>query len=258
MELNEFQKLALRTESKIDRVNISRENLIHLLSMTICLTEALDGVKKAVFYNKTTKLDNEFIYRLRTVVGIANKLIDECASNGSASKALIAPQGEPNVNPRIFHGIIGNITESGELASALLKSITENEPINAVNVGEEIADGGWYDAILADELNLELPKCYAAVIEKLKIRFPDAYSDVNAELRNLDVECRVLNSIIHSLTSPASTLHLTADGHVNIKGDVVINGYITGMYDPQHNTECTSDAGSSCNSSESSAPCCGD
>lgn len=190
MDLQEFQKLALRTESEVKDIKINREGLANLLHIVVGVTELLDGVKKAVFYNKTTKLDEQSKLHIRNIMRATKALSTQTETGPSASAALQAV-GNPldNVNPRVFHGLIGIVTEAGELAAALLKAVEDPAyQIDAVNVQEEMSDIAWYEAILHDAMSLDWEQGHVNVIEKLRIRYPDKYSDYHADNRNLDAE----------------------------------------------------------------------
>ncbi len=189
MELKEFQGLALRTESRIDGIGLNRANLVTLLKIVVAVSEILDGIKKAAFYNKTAKLEGNFGPLLDTIEHLAHDLYLENEFNGTVNAVLDPNESIPNIDPRVFHGILGIITESGELAAALLKSVADpKHPIDAVNIQEEMSDIAWYKAILHDTLGLDWNQGLANVIEKLRIRYPEKYSDYNADNRNLDAE----------------------------------------------------------------------
>lgn len=189
MELKEFQGLALRTESRIQGINLDKNNLTALLQVVVAITEILDGVKKATFYNKTTKLEGNYVEWLHTIKNLVDGLLVMTEDNGPVGAVMAQEATMTNIDPRVFHGIIGIITESGELASALLKSVEDgNHEMDAVNLQEEMSDIAWYEAILHDTLGLDWGQGLHNVINKLRIRYPEKYSDHAAENRNLDAE----------------------------------------------------------------------
>lgn len=189
MELKEFQGLALRTESKIDGIKLNRGNLISLLRIVVASTEILDGIKKAAFYNKTTKLEENLGKQIDDIRQLVNTLHLTNTLKGPIDTIINPDENIPNVDPRVFHGIIGIITESGELASALLKSLEDPyHTVDAVNIQEEMSDIAWYEAILHDTLKLDWGQGLENVINKLRIRYPDKYSDEAAANRDLDAE----------------------------------------------------------------------
>ena len=60
---------------------------------------------------------------------------------------------EVKVNPRLNHGIMGIVTEVGELLEPFMDE--ENSPwVHIVNIKEEIGDILWYLAIIMDEMSL--------------------------------------------------------------------------------------------------------
>lgn len=190
MELKEFQGLALRTESQIDDIKIDRHYLAQLLRIVVATSELLDGIKKGVFYNKTAKLDDNSKVYLRDIVRATKSLNSGFEGFDKPSTALFANRLPlDNIDPRMFHGLLGILTEAGELGAALLKAVDdENHSIDAVNVQEEMSDIAWYEAIIHDTANLDWGQGLTNVIEKLRIRYPDKYSDYNADNRNLEAE----------------------------------------------------------------------
>lgn len=186
---NEFIPLALRTESQIDSIKTSKNLIVSLLAANIAIAEILDAVKKQVFYGNAKKLNDS---------GVSNAL-DARSQIDSVNSALASLRLSPEdldteiaVNPRVFHGLLGIITESGELAQVLLNAILTDGNIDAINVAEELSDASWYEAILDDELKIDHYQALTNVINKLRIRYPEKFSAENAANRNLDAERQAL------------------------------------------------------------------
>ena len=97
-----------------------------------------------------------------------------------------------DVNPRILHAAIGCVTESGELIDAIKKSVFYGKELDVTNIKEEAGDILWYLAILFDTLGTDFETEMSRVINKLKVRFPDKFTEQDAEVRNLDLERTVL------------------------------------------------------------------
>lgn len=189
MELKQFQGLALRTESTIEGITLHRENLATLLQVVVEVTEILDGIKKAAFYNKTTKLTEQYANRLGNIQTLVEKLSNRVAGRGVIESVIDHTEANGHIDPRVFHGILGIVTESGELTSALLKTLTDDtQPIDPVNIQEEMSDIAWYKAILHDTLGLDWNQGLINVINKLRVRYPDKYSDEAADNRDLERE----------------------------------------------------------------------
>lgn len=145
-----FIQDAIRTESVIEEVMYNKQNLLSTLHSVVLAAEQMDRVKKCVFYEGGQPVTGELI----------------------------------GINPRVFHAIIGNISEAGELAAALLGALSCNKPLDTVNVLEELGDQAWYNAILFDELKVDPDLILYNVISKLKKRFPHKFESERADRNN--------------------------------------------------------------------------
>lgn len=140
----------------------------------IASAERLDLIKKSLFYGRDLPEDFPHL------------------------KVENQPQ-MAKVNPNIIHGIIGIATEAGELVEALdsglfAAALFEAPEIDMVNVCEEIGDVLWYQAILARVANQTFDSMMQTVINKLRKRFGDKFSEFDANNRNLDAERAILEA----------------------------------------------------------------
>lgn len=92
----------------------------------------------------------------------------------------------------ILHGIIGLQTEIGELSDAVKRYIFYGKDLDVTNLGEEIGDICYYIALVCKHLNINWEEILKKNIMKLKIRYPEGFSQENAINRNLDEERKVL------------------------------------------------------------------
>jgi NTP pyrophosphatase (non-canonical NTP hydrolase) len=83
----------------------------------------------------------------------------------------------------LTHAAYGLAGEAGEFIDALKKHQIYGKPLDIKNLAEEIGDILWYAALAAEVLGLNLNKLAEENINKLAIRYPDAYSDVLAAQR---------------------------------------------------------------------------
>lgn len=182
MQFEEYIEKSLRTESVVERVEANKTELNYVLGAFVVVSEMLDCLKKKIYYNKSTKYDEQFhdlAERLHFLTTCSDRHHD-------------IPENEVlDIDPRVFHGIIGVATESGELVSALQKAINGHN-IDAVNVMEEMGDAFWYIAILHDTLKLNPSRTMITNVLKLAERFKDKYSDIEAEIRDLKSERDIL------------------------------------------------------------------
>ena len=84
---------------------------------------------------------------------------------------------------RLQHALLGILSEGGELADTIKKHVIYGQPLDVENLKEEIGDLFWYPAVIANALGLDLGEIAKQNIEKLKKRFPGAYTDAHAAAR---------------------------------------------------------------------------
>lgn len=93
--------------------------------------------------------------------------------------------GEDELN--ILHGIVGVITEAGEMAEVLLGRLN-NDKFDKVNVAEESGDVLWYLARQLRGLNTNFDAIGEMNIDKLHGRHGDGFDVFRDANRNLDAE----------------------------------------------------------------------
>jgi NTP pyrophosphatase (non-canonical NTP hydrolase) len=160
---------------------IDKSVLIAELRHGIQAAEHMDKVKKALFYGRPAPgLECRF-------KNIDNARID-------MRNALKALHPDPIRAEQVLHGVIGLFTEAGEMLEAVLEAIIDRKPLDAVNMIEEVGDGKWYMAILAHALPFSWGTDEVVNIEKLRKRFPDKFTEYDANTRDLDGERKVLEA----------------------------------------------------------------
>lgn len=188
MNLTEYTHAATRTESRIDNVTIDITKLTLVANMFIHAGNLLDMIKKNAFYGKPID-SNTWNAHIASICGL---------SAGQAGSLMLNDQTDLRtsdllpVDPRIFHGIIGVATEGTELVEALMKAVTGIQPIDIVNVQEECIDACWYIAILHDATQLSWDEGLERNIAKLKKRYPEKFNEVDAVVRDLVAERKIL------------------------------------------------------------------
>ena len=145
--------------------------------------EKLDRVKKFMFYGR----ENEGLNRITEVARVLHP--DSCHDIDFAS---LLPNKSKEDAVRIFHGIIGIITEAGELAEALAQAIVTGEQLDLTNVAEEVGDNQWYAAAILRVLGTTFDDVQRTNIAKLRARFPNKFDAHDANNRNLERERKIL------------------------------------------------------------------
>ena len=100
-------------------------------------------------------------------------------------------EGKDYNKERLIHACMGMQTETAEFTDALKKSIFYGKTLDVVNLKEEIGDLLWYLSIACDELGTTLEAEQDRVINKLKLRYPEKFTEDKAINRDVKAE-RVL------------------------------------------------------------------
>ena len=162
-----------------DRVPLA--HFAAVLQDAIDALNALDRIKKALFYGRD-------LGPLALGVRICD-LEKNCAK---LPEWISANEADDEKARNIIHAIIGKATEAGELLEALHATAIRGETFDVANAGEEIGDGFWYDALLARACGLTFDGIQRTNIAKLRHRFPDRFTEYDANNRDLFGERRIL------------------------------------------------------------------
>jgi NTP pyrophosphatase (non-canonical NTP hydrolase) len=151
----------------------------HTLDAAIAALSGLDIVKKSLFYGRPNNLS------ISPTDNYCELLPHKIAVNSDTMTVVDAE--------KVIHGIIGLATEAGELLE-LLRDTLNGMPLDLTNLKEEVGDGKWYMAILARAAGFVWGDDERSNIAKLRARFPNAFTEYDANNRNLDSERKILES----------------------------------------------------------------
>lgn len=117
-------------------------------------------------------------------------------------------------NVRLNHGVIGLMGEVGELAGALEKHVHYGQPFDAANFEEEIGDCLWYIALLCNTIGVDMGLVMEQNIAKLKVRYPEKYSDEAAleQNRNRKAEQEAADEVEYESDDPVQNGWIGSDG----------------------------------------------
>lgn len=182
---NKFIPLALRTESVPEVMRTNRRAFVAAIASAIASAEILDGFKKQLFYGKSEKLVTKLAH-YNAVLAEANAILSEGVSDDSLTDVI-------ELDTRVLHGLLGFVTEAGELAAVLRKGVN-GEAVDAVNIQEEVSDAAWYVAIIYDALSLDFYDGLTNVVNKLIVRYPQKFDSYFADNRDLTAERKQLEA----------------------------------------------------------------
>ncbi|MDB4330347.1 nucleoside triphosphate pyrophosphohydrolase family protein [bacterium] len=139
------------------------------------MSESMDLVKKHLFYGKNVDLPG--------------------LTNTSPEYEIKKYDAGMDLNPkliRLLHGVVGIITEAGEMTEQLYAHMYDKKELDEVNIAEEIGDLFWYCAIICDTVGISFESLMEKNIEKLRARYGDKFSSDKAINRDLDTERNIL------------------------------------------------------------------
>lgn len=166
--------------------NVSKTHFANVLKRSIMTLQALDDIKKSLFYGRELKTETSthaghYEFKNHTCNSLELYSLDE--SNATS------------IN--ILHGIIGIATEAGELLEALYNAVIRENQADLTNIAEEIGDVLWYQAVVLKAINSNFETEMQRNIAKLRKRFPNAFNEHDANNRDLFSEREILEQKPH-------------------------------------------------------------
>lgn len=175
---------------------VARHVLVGAMNNAIVALDQLDRIKKTLFYGRDNNLaPNKGAKSVQD-------LPERCRMK------LETPAYEVNGEANIIHAILGIATEAGELLEALRDAYNgNNNGFDKVNLKEECGDLFWYQAILASECGFTFDECQQVNIAKLRARFPDKFTERDANNRDLIAERAILQQPNHAYEGRMKQAH---------------------------------------------------
>lgn len=183
-----------RTFDYIEEANVTASSnyhgdmvgFAHLMATVLNAVNAikeLDHIKKTLFYGR--------------------KLPDECGNAGliDCTRVPSLIDEDEAKGEALLHAIVGIATEAGELLELLDNVLAGHQKFDDVNFAEEIGDGFWYAAIGLKAIGSNFGEVQYRNIAKLRHRFPQKFTEFDANNRDLFGERRILEMHKRGLTA---------------------------------------------------------
>lgn len=77
----------------------------------------------------------------------------------------------------LVHAQMGIAGEAGEFTDAIKKNVIYGKPLDVQNCIEELGDVLWFVALAAKTLGVSMSQVMEQNINKLKLRYPEKYTD---------------------------------------------------------------------------------
>lgn len=189
-----------------DKVRLS--HIVGTLYQAIDALRQLDAIKKTLFYGRDLP------------VPYAHHAIEP----GCQGIPAMIDAENPNRGEFLLHSIVGTATEAGELLELLHKVLVGKANFDEVNFIEEIGDGFWYAAIGLGAIGSNFGEVQYRNIAKLRHRFPQKFTEYDANNRDLFGERRILE--MQGATIPP--LDTAAKTEVGIENWVQVGNVLIG------------------------------
>lgn len=121
----------------------------------------------------------------------SNEYIENCKRTDVQDYQMVHSRLE-NMDIQILHAMLGINTEAGEITDAIKKYLIYGKPLDDTNLIEEAGDLMWYISLLLRSLNISYENVWQRNIDKLKVRFPEKFTEEKALNRDLNKEREVL------------------------------------------------------------------
>lgn len=171
--------------------------LINAVAHVVQAAERLDDVKKVLFYGVETPKGAAIYERLIgnfPMLGVSQ--FDETVA--------VLSDDVPERERDLLHGILGVLTEAGELGEILQNYLLGETPdLDPVHMAEECGDDMWYRALIFNRIGTTFPAEMDRVIRKLRTRFPDKFTEQHAGQRDLAAERATLETGFPTPDKPA-------------------------------------------------------
>lgn len=150
MDMKTYLEDSARTAAGEMHLNrVANGYIVEALEEFVSAAKKLDGIKKAIFYNRDTLEHTNQSYKSEPLEDIETDLA---------------------------HSIIGIATESGELLELLLEEWTGGDKATAPKITDESGDLLWYQAMLLRLIKSDFETAAGKNLTKLKIRFPEKFT----------------------------------------------------------------------------------
>lgn len=167
------------------------------VQLTAALTDLLlmgfkaDIMKRNIFYGTPqSELDEgkakTHVETMNTAVANMNTKMNQLMTGGKQFS-----MGEL-VNLDLLHGLLGIVSEAGELAEALVNQFCTGQEPDKLNISEEIGDIQWYLAIFHRYAGVTPRETELQNIAKLRARYPVKFEELLSTNRDVEKERKVL------------------------------------------------------------------
>lgn len=174
MNTTDYQKQAQVTLShSFFGEYIERAAFIDALNEAIVACAKLDKIKKTLFYGRDLEANQETRRKPFATLG-----------------SMVMTGREET----ILHALLGTVTEAGEQAEILRDYIHNGGIFDEIHLIEESGDILWYQAVLAEAIEIPLGEILQMNIDKLRTLYAAKFEAAEANERNLSAERQAISA----------------------------------------------------------------
>lgn len=182
MNNEQYRANSAKSESVPKEITIDLKQLKFLLEGISIFTEALDIMKKEMFYSREPKNPLYFFDAIEQLNYIMEQDVESTTKTITDTKTI-----------KLLHSLIGVITEGGEMP-VLINQLVDDGPFDEINYKEEMGDVLWYVDRGTDAMNVPLCDLMDINIRKLAKRYPEGFfSNEKANNRDLETEYKIMS-----------------------------------------------------------------
>lgn len=112
----------------------------------------------------------------------SNEYQIECARTSLPNYVKLSNKIPPKIQ-QVIHAHFGMSSETGEIGDCIKKALIYNQQIDVKNLIEECGDLLWYISLMLSACDTTMEECMVANTEKLKIRYPEKFTEKLAKER---------------------------------------------------------------------------
>jgi len=101
-----------------------------------------------------------------------------------------------NAPPSVVHASMGLSEESGEILGNVKKALWYGKDFDKANMIEEMGDCLHYFQMLCNSMDVTIEELIETNMDKLRIRYPDGFTEACAKFRNKEAEKKVFTDFI--------------------------------------------------------------
>lgn len=128
-----------------------------------------------------------------------NDCMDDADSFAPFVVNLASNRSDDEPEGLVLHGMMGAVTEAGELLDAEKRRMFYGAPLDPCNILEEVGDLLHYVEYILHGIGFTSEQAKALNIAKLRVRYPNGFTKQDAVNRDKDRERRIMQDMVERM-----------------------------------------------------------